>query len=381
MIMPSASTGWAVVAVCVTRLGCAALSGGALCSLFACGSQPAVDHLSAPTPAGGSPACITRRAAFDIGSATTKVKVAEIDRCQSRELKLLYAEEAPVFYRDDVQTRDGASPHITTATMDRGLQVLTRFKAQAENYDPQGFAGVATSAFRRADNGSHFASEIRDRLGISVRVIDQSEEAYLGFMGAVRQAHVTPEKAVVWDVGGRSMQMTTLADDGHVMVYRGKFASGQMRDHLVRVVQKKPPEVLSPNPLTTSDVEAGLDYAHELARRDVPAPIRTKLADPETVVVGIGALKYYGTRPADEPGARCDASHLAERISDLTGKTDEQIGGDYAATQISDRVLFIGFMKALSVRRVVIVDVDLTDGLLFEGQYWDARGSDGILAP
>ncbi|MEO1513222.1 MAG: hypothetical protein AAFU70_14210, partial [Planctomycetota bacterium] len=158
-------------------------------------------------------------------------------------------------------------------------------------------------------------------------------------------------------------------------------ASGQMRDHLVRVVQKKDPTVLSPNPLSTSDIEAGLEFAKGLAIRDVPEPVRAKLSQPDTVVVGIGALKYYGTRPASEPGAACDDEHLAEKIQEMAGKTDEEIGGDYAATQISDRILFIGFMKALGVRRVAIVDVDLTDGLLFEGQYWDAGGGDAILAP
>jgi len=366
--MTSRSTAW------VVALGLAG------CAPLGCGPHSSVERPS-PARAERDPACVTRRAAFDIGSATTKVKVAEIDHCQSLELDVLYAEEAPVFYRDDVQARDGEDPHLRSETMARGLEVLGRFKAAAMNYRPAGYTGVATSAFRLADNGADFASDIRNRLGITVRIIDQSEEAYLGFMGAVRRAGVEPEHAVVWDVGGRSMQMTTLGHDGHVVIYRGKFASGQMRDHLVRVVQKKGPEVLSPNPLSTSDIDAGLDFAKGLADRDVPAPVRAKLADPKTVVVGIGALKYYGTRPAGEPGAACDATHLSNKIAEMAGRTDEEIGGDYAATQISDRVLFIGFMKALGVRRVAIVDVDLTDGLLFEGQYWDARGSDAILSP
>lgn len=350
-------------------------------TLVGCGPGTTVDPLSAPAPADRDPACITRRAAFDIGSATTKVKVAEIDKCRSLELTVLYAEEAPVFYRDDVQPRDGAHPHLRAETMTQGLEVLGRFKTEAEDHRPESYAGVATSAFRLADNGADFAADIRTRLGIAVRVIDQSEEAYLGFMGAVRRAGVEPEHAVVWDVGGRSMQMTTLGGDGHVVVYQGKFASGQMRDHLVRVVQKKGVEVLSPNPLSVADIEAGLAFAEGLAARDVPEPVRTKLRDPDTVVVGIGALKYYGTRPANQAGASCNAENLAAKIAAMAGKTDEEIGGDYAATQISDRVLFIGFMKALGVRRVAIVDVDLTDGLLFEGQYWDPGRSDAILAP
>ncbi len=54
----------------------------------------------------------------------------------------------------------------------------------------------------------------------------------------------------------------------------------------------------------------------------------------------------------------------------MLGKDDRDIGGDYAATQVSDRLLLIGFMRALDIEVVRLADIDLTDGLLFESDYW-----------
>ena len=111
----------------------------------------------------------------------------------------------------------------------------------------------------------------------------------------------------------------------------------------------------------------------------------TFLADSERLVVkwipfyviGIGALKYYGNRPAYQPGATCSPRGLQVRIEDLLGKSDEQIGGDYAATQVSDRLLLVGFMRALAIDEVRLVDVDLTDGLLFESEFWPRNVAGG----
>ena len=319
-----------------------------------------------------------RRAAVDIGSATTKVKVAEVDVCRDLEIRVLFAEDAPVFYRDDV-AQEGSS-RFAPETMERGLSVLRAFRARADAHAPGAFAAVATSAFRLADNGAAFAGRIERELGIPVKIIDQSQEARLGFMAAVRAAGVEPKRAVVWDIGGRSMQMTMLRKDGHLAIYRGKFASGQMRDYLIREIQRKASDVLSPNPVSPSDAEAALAFAEALALEEVPQEIRAKLADRGTAVVGIGALKYYGDRPARERGAACAREQLEIGVDELLAKRDEEIGGDYASTQISDRLLIVGFMRALGVDRVLLADVDLTDGLLFEAEYWPSQRGQSRMA-
>ena len=50
-------------------------------------------------------------------------------------------------------------------------------------------------------------------------MISQEEEAKLGFEGAVAQTGVDPDKALVWDTGGGSMQMITRSPKGKLETY------------------------------------------------------------------------------------------------------------------------------------------------------------------
>ena len=78
----------------------------------------------APPPPSVGPVleCRVRRAAFDVGSGTTKFKVAEVDICRRSVLSVLDADHAPVFYGDDLPGR------FQDTTMQRGIDVLRTFQ-------------------------------------------------------------------------------------------------------------------------------------------------------------------------------------------------------------------------------------------------------------
>ena len=321
-----------------------------------------------------APVCLVRRAAFDLGSGTTKLKVADVDRCRGRLVRVLLALDLPTPYGDDVSRRSGDTPAFRPQTIQRGLDALRTLEGRASALRPDAYAGVATAAFRHAENAPALLARIERELGIAIAVIDQASEARLGFIGAVRAAGIEPSAALVWDVGGRSMQLTTLGADGRFDIYRGELASGQMRELVIHEIQGRSgdSEGASPNPMTLQEAEAARSRAEEFARDNVPQAFKTKVADPTTVVLGIGALKYYGDRSASEAGAFCTPSILTAGLGTFLGKDDEQIGGPYAATQVSDRALLAGFMSGLGIVRVRLVDVDLTDGLLLEAARWPA---------
>jgi exopolyphosphatase / guanosine-5'-triphosphate,3'-diphosphate pyrophosphatase len=327
---------------------------------------PAEPHATGAAPAPsviGERSCVERRAALDVGSATTKLKVADVDRCKQTVIAVLLAAEEAVFYRDDITGND---PSFGDGTMARGVEVLRGFQARAGSLAPAMWAGVATAAFRKAKNGPELVARIEKELGIRVAVISQEQEARLGFLGAVQAAGVDPAQAVVWDIGGGSMQITSLQPDGHLLIYRGELASGQMRDHLMFDLQGRDKDARTPNPVSAADADAARAFAEGYASRDVPDDVKKRLA--AAAVVGIGALKYY---PDATDLRRSTRAGLEQSIRGLVGKTDADIGGDYAATQVSDRLLIVGFMRALGIEVLKLADVDLTDGLLVESEYWE----------
>jgi exopolyphosphatase/guanosine-5'-triphosphate,3'-diphosphate pyrophosphatase len=167
------------------------------------------------------------------------------------------------------------------------------------------------------------------------------------------------------------MQMTIREHDGGLRIYQGQLASGQMRDYVLEDLQGRRGDGLSPNPITPETAAAARDHAAAFAAREIPANIRARLASPDTVVVGIGALKYYGD-PDPDRATTCTVEGLEHTLANLIGRSDEQIGGPYAKTQVSDRLLIVGFMRALGITRMTLANIDLSDGLLFHSDYWSA---------
>ena len=106
--------------------------------------------------------CVENRAAFDIGSGTTKLVVAQVNFCHQKVEKILLERNMPVGYQDDLEkSKSGIfSPKI----MKEGMEVLKSLKEMALFFKPKKFRAVATSAFRKAQNGSQLVKEIESKL-------------------------------------------------------------------------------------------------------------------------------------------------------------------------------------------------------------------------
>ena len=91
---------------------------------------------------------------------------------------------------------------LTESSMMAALQVLSKFRRLAEAHDVDEIVAAATSAVREADNGREFLTTVRQRTGISVRVISGTEEARLIHRAAVYGVDVSDGTAVVIDIGG-----------------------------------------------------------------------------------------------------------------------------------------------------------------------------------
>ena len=90
----------------------------------------------------------------------------------------------------------------------RALAALERFQSLAEGIGLPDLTVIATAAVRDAEDGADFAREVKARTGITLVIIDGTEEARLSAQGVLLgwpQAH-----GLVCDIGGSSMELATL---------------------------------------------------------------------------------------------------------------------------------------------------------------------------
>lgn len=309
--------------------------------------------------------CIEQRTAFDIGSATMKMKTAKVDKCRQTPIEIIQQKEVKVPFAENTRNQ-----LLSLDIQNKGIEQLQALKKEALAEGAQTFAGAATAAFRHADNTPQFLTEIKDKTGINIRLISQDEEAVLGYQAAMANAKNPLQNIVVWDIGGNSMQMVMKDGDQHYRVYRGQMASISFKNQIIEKVHLHAVgEHASPNPIGRQNMNAALELAMNAAS-DVPDEIKSYIRQAGTHVLGIGGVHNQSIRKQLKKNSIYHRDDLINALNNRLDLTDTQIGGQYADTDISNLILVLGFMKKLDITEVHLADVNLTDGILTDATFW-----------
>jgi exopolyphosphatase / guanosine-5'-triphosphate,3'-diphosphate pyrophosphatase len=146
---------------------------------------------------------VTRTAAVDLGTNSTRLLVADVEDGRLREV-----------VRRLTITRLGEGVderrRLLPVPIARVRNCLAGYRREAEALGAERTLAVATSAVRDAENGEAFLGEVEWSYGFSTRLLTGEEEAELTYRGVTVGRRLPPGTLVV-DVGGGS---TELAVDG-----------------------------------------------------------------------------------------------------------------------------------------------------------------------
>lgn len=312
------------------------------------------------------------RASLDIGSGATKLRVVEVDLNAKKIVRILETKSYAVPYQEQLaQAKDG---NFDRQIMDKGLEILQDASNVAKKYNVEKVIAVATAAFRKAHNAQSFIDEIHQKTGITVHVIDQTLEGELAFQAVRAQFGYDPEKLVVWDIGGGSIQLTTLNDKGEYEIYQGHIASVPFKNYVITHIQQKDvKEVSTPNPFTVQDILKAQSHAIKVSR-DVDALFKEKMKDPTVEIVGVGNIfGYHISKIGDND--KVNIEQMLEATADLVDKSDQDVGGgDFANVYVTNTLLVLGFMEGLNISELHVADINPADGAFFYEPFWsDAR--------
>ena len=231
------------------------------------------------------------RAAIDIGSGATKLRVAEINLKTKKIERILVNESFTVPYQEELSK----SPNHTfdAKVMQVGLNSLKQSLEIAKKYHAEKTIAVATAAFRKANNADEFIATIKQETGIPVYVIDQDLEGKLSYEAAAEQVD-NPAEMIVWDIGGGSLQLTMKDANGNYQIYRGHEASVPFKNYIIQNIQKRSLEQYrTPNPMTKDEIQSSISHAREIASK-VDQVFKDRIQDPNVRIIGVGNVFAYG---------------------------------------------------------------------------------------
>lgn len=100
-----------------------------------------------------------------------------------------------------------ATGRLERAAMDRVFSCIAAYRDLMDKHGVEKVYAVGTSALREAMNGPGFVAEVRDRLGVSIRVITGEEEAYYTYLSVAAEPWAQEKRSIVVDVGGGSTEV------------------------------------------------------------------------------------------------------------------------------------------------------------------------------
>jgi len=149
-----------------------------------------------------------RVAAVDIGSNAIRFMAAEF--LNSSRYIVLEAERAPI--------RLGAgafsSGRLAADAIKAALQALARFQERLRILGIEHYRVIATSAVRESANGSKFAQQVHEQLGIPLEIVSGSEETQLVYRSLKPLIHLGKTPWLLANLGGGSLEVALVNQSG-----------------------------------------------------------------------------------------------------------------------------------------------------------------------
>lgn len=317
---------------------------------------------------------IAIRAAIDIGSGSTKLKVAKVNLKTRKIEKVLANESFSIQYQEELEkSKDNT---FNEKVMQEGLICLQKSKEIAQKLGAEKVIAVATASFRKAANAEDFINTIYKETGIQVHIVDQDLEGALGFQATVAELDTAPENIIVWDIGGGSYQFSTLDEKGELIVHRGEEASIPFKTLVIKEIKNKNPHhISSPNPLNLEEIQKAEAHAFEISQK-VDQLFKEKIASSDTKVVGIGNIFAYRIYPLVEEKSTFTKEELSKKVYELDGKSDSDLSlGDYTNVGVTNPILVLGFMNHLAIDEMHVMDINNSDGAFLHAPFWEDETS------
>jgi exopolyphosphatase / guanosine-5'-triphosphate,3'-diphosphate pyrophosphatase len=241
---------------------------------------------------------VTRVAAVDLGSNSTRLLVADVD-----DGRLTEVERRLTITRlgEGVDSRRRLLPLPIARTRNS----LTDYRRRVEELGAARTLTVATSAVRDAENGEAFLGEIEWSYGFVTRLLSGDDEALMTFRGVSAGRALEPGTLVV-DVGGGSTELIEGGPDG--VGFRASLDLG-----CVRLTERYLPS----DPPDARELDACATAVHALLAERVPDEVRARVRQAIGVAGTVTTLAALDLGLVEYDPERVHGHHVASDAVEL----------------------------------------------------------------
>ena len=297
---------------------------------------------------------MTRVAAVDIGTNSTRLLVADLDDGRITDVE-----------RDTRITRLGEGVderrRLLPVPIARVRNVLTEYRRRIEALGAERTLAIATSAIRDAENGEAFLGEIEWSYGFATRLLSGHEEALMTYRGVTSERQLEAGTVII-DIGGGSTEFIAGEPDG--VRWHDSLDIGS-----VRLTER----FLHGDPPTAAELDACATAVRALLTERIPEEVRSATASAIGVagtITSIAALAL-GLEEYDRDrvhGSRLSAEDLSAQLGRLAGvplaerRTFRPLDPDRAPVIVAGAVIAREALAFFGLDALEISERDILDG-------------------
>lgn len=136
---------------------------------------------------------------IDIGSNSVRLLLAEIG--EENTIRILNELKEYVRLGDGLDNNDVLSEE----KIQLAINTLDAFKNVCTAFEVSEIVAVATEAVRRAKNQQVFLDRVKEELGLNIRVLSGTEEAFYDYFGTINS--MVEKNTLIMDIGGASTEL------------------------------------------------------------------------------------------------------------------------------------------------------------------------------
>lgn len=319
--------------------------------------------LDKPTPPADAARGVKPVAVIDIGTASVRMAIAEIN--PAGEVRRLETLAQAVNLGKDSFTRG----HITKATIEDCVQVLRSYRRLLEEYGitrSDQIRVVATSAVREAENRLAFVDRIYSATGLDVEVLDEAEVSRITYQGVQtllqREPELAATRGVVIEVGGGSTEL--LLVQGGDILYAHTYRLGSLRLRETLETFRAPADQF--RAMMEADIERTVEEIIQHLPLDEPLQLLALGGD-----VRLAASRLLPEADPAHP-RRLPLDQLEKFTSRVLAMTEDELVRKLKVTFPEAETLgpalltYLQLARSLRLGQIVVTNVNLRDGLLEE---------------
>lgn len=298
-------------------------------------------------------------AAINVGSYELSMKIFEFSGKGSMK------EVDYIRHRIDLGSDSYATGKISNERVNELCRILREFTTIMKAYRVEDYKAYATSAIRETKNRFIILDQIRQRVGIEVEVLSNSEQRFLDYKSIASKGEgfnkIIEQGTAIVDIGGGSIQISLFDRDMLVTTQNLRLGVLRIRDSIAH---------LNPKPMQTESlieeiVNAQLSVFKKMYLKD---------RDIKNIIIVDDYLSLWvaGQKNGASTAGYADSEKYEQFMEFLRSRTTEQIA---AALDIPEENVPLFYISAVIMKRMVKVmeaelmwapGVTICDGMAYE---------------